>query len=112
MRGGRYDSSEMGTAVYDKSKGIFGGNALGIFPTTDQDPDTGDSETVRLETWMKCEERYLRLLSTPTPRNYLEEMVDMTEKGVMWQFPIDNEQGIDQDEVSEGEGNINRGTSI
>lgn len=100
-RGGRPDSFVAGPAVYDRSKGIFGGQPLGIFPTAGPEPNTeGDAEAVRLETWKKCEERYLRLLSTPTPKNYLEEMVDLTEKGIMWQFPIDNEQGIDHDEVS------------
>ena len=96
VRGGRQEAAA-GPAHYDRSKGIFGGEPLGIFPT--EEPNTGDGEVVRLETWERCEERYLRLMSTPTPRNYLEEMVDLTEKGIMWQFPIDNEQGIEHDEV-------------
>ena len=111
VRGGRHDSPVMGSAVYDRSKGIFGGEPLGIFPTADQELNPGESEAVRLETWNKCEERYLRLMSTPMPRNYLEEMVDMTEKGIMWQFPIDNEQGIDHDEVG-GLENIYQGTYL
>jgi len=96
VRGGRQEAAA-GPAQYDRSKGIFGGEPLGIFPMAE--PTTGDGEVVRLETWERCEERYLRLMSTPTPRNYLEEMVDLTEKGIMWQFPIDNEQGIDHDEL-------------
>ena len=96
VRGGRQEAAA-GPAHYDRSKGIFGGEPLGILPMAE--PTTGDGEVVRLETWERCEERYLRLMSTPTPRNYLEEMVDLTEKGIMWQFPIDNKQGIDHDQV-------------
>ena len=91
-----HQEAAAGPAHYDRSKGIFGGEPLGIFPTADRELS---AEVGRLETWERCEERYLRLMSTPTPRNYLEEMVDLTEKGIMWQFPIDNEQGIDHDEV-------------
>ncbi len=36
--------------------------------------------------------RELRLLSTPAPRNALEEMILWTEQGKLWHFPVDNEQ--------------------
>ena len=98
---GRDDILRKSPASYDRSKGIFGAQPLGLFPVKIEanERDTEDSTTVRLETWDRCEERHLKLLSTTLPKNYLEEMVDWTEKGVMWQFPIDNEQGIDHDKV-------------
>lgn len=98
---GRNDILRKGPASYDRSKGIFGATPLGLFPvkTAANERDAKDNTTVRLETWERCEERHLKLLSTALPKNYLEEMVHWTEKGVMWQFPIDNEQGIDHDEV-------------
>jgi len=45
--------------------------------------------------WDKCEERLLRIKSTPIPRNFLEEAAQLTDRSIMWHFPIDNEQGID-----------------
>jgi hypothetical protein len=57
-------------------------------------------DNYRLPVWDKCEERLLRIKSTPAPQNFLEEAAQLTDRGIMWHFPIDNEQGIDQ-EVSE-----------
>ena len=57
-------------------------------------------QVVLLETWRRCEERHLRLRAMPRPRNFLEEMAQMTDRGILWQFPINNEQGIDQEKVS------------
>ena len=48
-----------------------------------------------LATWEECQEREDEILYMRRPRNLLEEMAEMTEKGILWQFPIDNEQGIE-----------------
>ena len=53
-----------------------------------------------METWERLHARQLEILSTPVPRNFLEEMSQWTDKGIMWHFPIDNEQGIDQEQAS------------
>lgn len=39
------------------------------------------------------------ILTTQSPRNLIEDMASMTEKGILWNFPINNEQGIDEDKV-------------
>ena len=54
---------------------------------------------VQLKTWQACKERELRILSTLPPRNFLEDMAQMTDRGELWHFPIDNEQGLDTDEL-------------
>ena len=38
-------------------------------------------------------------MSTPTPRNFLETMIRWTDNGVLWHFPINNEQGIEEKDV-------------
>ena len=53
-------------------------------------------------TFEKCRQREIRILSRPTPRNFLEEMASWTDNGVMWHFPINNEQGIEEKDVSSG----------
>ena len=40
------------------------------------------------------EERHLRIIKKHYPRNYIEEMINWTEKGILWKFPIDNEQDL------------------
>lgn len=69
---------------------------LGFFVT---DPDTAGRDSPsppRLEVWEACKRRDLKILSRLPPRNFLEEMALMTERGVLWQFPVDNEQGVDE----------------
>ena len=41
----------------------------------------------------------MRILTTQTPKNLIEDMASMTDKGILWHFPINNEQGINEDEV-------------
>jgi len=79
---------------------IFGGTTLGIFAEScanigEQPSQDTQEAPLQLNTWRKCQERQLRILSTPSPRNALEEAILMTEQGKLWHFPVDNEQGLD-----------------
>lgn len=56
-------------------------------------------QPVRLETFNNCMEREMRLSITHPPRNIYEQMILWTEKGMIWQFPIDNEQGLDEEKT-------------
>ena len=69
---------------------------LGIFS---KKSEKTEKTHIELKTWNKCKEREMNILSTPSPKNFLDEMAVMTEKGILWQFPINNEQGIDENEV-------------
>ena len=46
-----------------------------------------------MNTWEAMENRELRLLVTHPPTNIYQQMIHWTEKGVLWKFPINNEQG-------------------
>jgi len=70
---------------------LFSGTPLGIFT----EPLEESSDKDLLKTWRACEQRELKMLSTPSPRNRLEEMVLLTKQGKLWHFPVDNEQGLD-----------------
>jgi len=50
-----------------------------------------------LSTWDSCEQRDLRLASTHPPSNIYEQMIQWTDRGMIWHFPIDNEQGMDSE---------------
>ena len=71
---------------------------LNIFQPEGLKPD--GPEPNQLETWNKCSERANKIILTQPPRNMLEDMVQMTEKGMLWHFPIDNEQGVNEKMVS------------
>jgi len=70
---------------------LFSGNPLGIFTG----PMDHSSDKDLVKTWRFCQERELRVLSTPSPRNALEEMILQTKQGKLWHFPVNNEQGLD-----------------
>lgn len=52
---------------------------------------------MQLKLWNKLEEEQLKLLTKSPPRNYYEEMIHWTEEGKLWHFPINNEQGMDEE---------------
>jgi len=79
---------------------LFGAEPLNIFteftPTeASEKTESTEAKAPVLRTWRACAERELTLLSTPPPRNALEEQIEWTLQGKIWQFPIDNEQGLD-----------------
>lgn len=43
--------------------------------------------------WDKYEQEELARISSIPPRNAFEEMIQWTKDGILWKFPIDNEQG-------------------
>ena len=73
----------------ETSVDLESGVTLGIFTG----PVTASSDSEMLRTWRRCQERELGILSTPPPRNALEEMILQTKQGKLWQFPVNNEQG-------------------
>lgn len=80
---------------------LFGAPPLGIFTdvSTATSPDAEGALTpIQLTTWQKCADRELTLLSTPAPRNALEEQIEWTLQGKLWKFPINNEQDLDYSE--------------
>jgi len=75
---------------------LFGGTPFGILTPPSQEGDVAEkSDKELVQMWKSCAERELRILSTPSPRNALEEMILWTKQGKLWQFPVDNEQGLD-----------------
>ena len=72
---------------------------LGIFSKATNEPSES-VPTIELETWKKCREREIKILSTPAPKNFLEEMAVKTDQGIFWKFPINNEQGINEKQVN------------
>uniref|UniRef100_A0A182Y9I1 Small ribosomal subunit protein mS31 n=1 Tax=Anopheles stephensi TaxID=30069 RepID=A0A182Y9I1_ANOST len=72
---------------------LFDEEPLGIFTdlaTLKESPD-------KLPTWQKLNERELRLAVTHPPANYFQKMAIWTEQGKLWKFPINNEQGREEE---------------
>jgi len=83
--------AEQAKTMEQSSLDLFSGNPLGIFTG----PVENSSDKDLVKTWRLSQERELRVLSTPSPRNALEEMILQTKQGKLWHFPVNNEQGLD-----------------
>lgn len=81
-------STEFSSQSRGASVKLFGSEPLGIF--TGPLKPTADF----LETWAMLEKREQKLAVTHPPSNYFEKMALWTEQGKIWQFPINNEQGM------------------
>jgi small subunit ribosomal protein S31 len=72
------------------SVNLFGSQPLNIFAKANDKPDI-------CATWANLQARELKLAITHPPRNYFEKMALWTEQGKVWKFPIDNEQGWEEE---------------
>ncbi|KAJ9592756.1 hypothetical protein L9F63_015594 [Diploptera punctata] len=75
---------------------LFGGEYLGIFKEAGKDEKT-IADVPQLTLWQQLEKRELRLAITHPPKNIYEEMIQWTDQGKLWHFPIDNEQGLEEE---------------
>ncbi|XP_076628415.1 mitochondrial ribosomal protein S31 [Colletes latitarsis] len=67
------------------------------FPEIFKITDAPSSSTPELKTWEMCETNELKLWTTRHPENGFQEMARWTEEGKLWKFPIDNEQGMEEE---------------
>jgi hypothetical protein len=79
---------------YDDKTNIFGGEPLGIFEVPESQVETTSDVPPELITWHHLEARELCLAVTHLPSNIFEEMIQSTEQGKLWHFPVNNEQGL------------------
>ncbi|KAJ8735815.1 hypothetical protein PYW07_007435 [Mythimna separata] len=71
---------------------IFSGEPLGIFRAKESNHGT------KLEVWESLQQRELTLATSQPPVNYFQKMALWTEQGKIWKFPIDNEQGLEEEQ--------------
>ena len=48
----------------------------------------------RVSLWQKVQQEQLDMFARQPPTNAFEEMIQWTKEGKLWQFPINNEQGL------------------
>ncbi|XP_050450753.1 28S ribosomal protein S31, mitochondrial isoform X2 [Cataglyphis hispanica] len=56
------------------------------------------SNIPELTTWAALEQRELKALMTYPPANIFQELILWTEQGKLWKFPINNEQGMEEEQ--------------
>lgn len=71
---------------------LFSSEPLNIFKHIDM-----KKNDLKLHTWDKLEKKSLEMAVTHPPKNIYEQMIMWTEQGKLWNFPINNEQGMDDE---------------
>lgn len=66
---------------------LFRSEPLGLFKKDLKDEGIANNK------WRALHEKELQLAVTHPPSNYFHQMIQWTEAGKIWKFPIDNEQG-------------------
>lgn len=75
---------------------MLSGKRLNIFsPATDE--DGVDSAVARPTLWDMDFAHQLSQAPNQTARNGFEEMIQWTKEGKMWQYPVDNEAGLEEE---------------
>ncbi|KAM6970159.1 small ribosomal subunit protein mS31 [Aplochiton taeniatus] len=79
-----------------RKKSLFLGKRLGIFsPPTE--PDMANTVAAGPTLWDLDFAEKLAMSVNQLPRNGFEEMVQWTKQGKLWQYPIDNEAGLEEE---------------
>ncbi|CAF1150672.1 unnamed protein product [Didymodactylos carnosus] len=90
--GGRRIKDSRKKQEYYRAHRLWSGKPLNIFTTDDFKEDVLASTVPPI--WQKCEQDEIDRISMIPPRNAFEEMIRWTKDGILWKFPIDNEQDI------------------
>ncbi|XP_065586371.1 small ribosomal subunit protein mS31 isoform X2 [Cyrtonyx montezumae] len=80
---------------FDSGRSLKAGRRLNIFTKASPETENG-MKTESLPTIWDLE--FAKEIATVTeqpPRNGFEEMIQWTKEGILWEFPIDNEAGMD-----------------
>ncbi|KAM3850610.1 small ribosomal subunit protein mS31-like [Diretmus argenteus] len=79
-----------------RRRSLFSGKRLNIFQST-TDQDGADLTIARPNLWDMDFVSQLALSTNQLPRNGLEEMLQWTKEGKLWQYPINNEAGLEEE---------------
>lgn len=71
---------------------LFSSEPLDVFKNFEE-----NTNRPKLSTWDRLHKNSLKTAVTHPPINIYEQMVIWTEQGKLWKFPIDNEQGMDDE---------------
>ncbi|NWY41451.1 RT31 protein, partial [Sylvia atricapilla] len=88
---------ERSSALSMDSRSLKVGKRLNIFTKASTEPEHA-LETVSSPTIWDLEfAKEVAAVTAQPPRNGFEEMIQWTKEGIMWEFPIDNEVGMEDD---------------
>ncbi|KAF7667377.1 hypothetical protein LDENG_00066810 [Lucifuga dentata] len=81
-----------------RRRNLFSGKRLNIFsPMTDEDKAESEVVSVHPTLWDMEFANQLSQATNQMPRNGFEEMIQWTKEGKLWEYPINNEAGLEEE---------------
>ncbi|XP_038564336.1 28S ribosomal protein S31, mitochondrial [Micropterus salmoides] len=80
-----------------RKRNLFSGKRLNIFSSTTEEDGVESAVSARPTLWDMDFAHQLSQLTNQRPRNGLEEMIHWTKEGKLWQYPINNEAGLEEE---------------
>ncbi|XP_042301781.1 28S ribosomal protein S31, mitochondrial isoform X2 [Sceloporus undulatus] len=79
-----------------KRRGVYSGRRLNIFTPASKMEGTGEAVTTPT-LWDLELAKEIEAVAQQPPQNGFEEMIQWTKEGKLWEFPINNEAGLEDD---------------
>ncbi|NXD50953.1 RT31 protein, partial [Corvus moneduloides] len=94
---GRRIRPERSSAQSIDSRSLKVGKRLNIFTKTSTEPEDALKIVSSPTIWDLEFAKEVAAVTAQPPRNGFEEMIQWTKEGILWEFPIDNEVGMEDD---------------
>uniref|UniRef100_A0A8C3BAV9 Small ribosomal subunit protein mS31 n=1 Tax=Cairina moschata TaxID=8855 RepID=A0A8C3BAV9_CAIMO len=82
---------------FDSRRSLREGKRLNIFTTAPPEMESALKTVSSPTIWDLEFAKEIAAVTDQPPRNGFEEMIQWTKEGILWEFPIDNEAGMDDD---------------
>ncbi|KAJ7418092.1 mitochondrial ribosomal protein S31 [Willisornis vidua] len=82
---------------FDSRRSLKVGKRLNIFTKASTEPEHALKTVSSPTIWDLEFAKEIAAITAQPPRNGFEEMIQWTKEGILWEFPIDNEVGMDDD---------------
>ncbi|CAG2121257.1 unnamed protein product, partial [Medioppia subpectinata] len=87
-------SRQKSAFLTQESHNLFSGESIGIFEADMKEA----TDAPKMLIWDRLLDDKLHEAVAQPPKNMFEEMIQWTEEGKLWKYPINNEQGLEEEE--------------
>ncbi|KAL9867317.1 small ribosomal subunit protein mS31 [Geothlypis trichas] len=94
---GQRTRPERSSAQMDSRRSLKVGKRLNIFTKASTEPEHALKTVSSPTIWDLEFAKEVAAVTAQPPRNGFEEMIQWTKEGILWEFPIDNEVGMEDD---------------
>ncbi|NXC35410.1 RT31 protein, partial [Campylorhamphus procurvoides] len=95
--GQRIRPERFSSQSFDSRRSLKVGKRLNIFTKASTEPEHALKTVSSPTIWDLEFAKEIATITAQPPRNGFEEMIQWTKEGILWEFPIDNEVGMEDD---------------